>query len=126
MTDQRHPDIEIYLKSCTITDIESWLSTLGDLTVAHSNEQTHQYQLTIGKQSMDVMIHERVAGKAWCSLWFKSNHTSWSQDLACAQAASEALNAQVRCVAGGWSDGDDPDEYWKVENGNTETIIWRS
>ena len=50
----------------------------------------------------------------------------WAQDLDCAHAASAEMETQVRSIAGGWNDGDDPDEYWKVENGEAEKIQWRT
>ena len=126
MTEQRHPDIEIYIKSRSLEEIEAWLQSLGALEKTSTQGLAHEYQLTINQQNLPVMVHEKVAGKAWLSLWFKENLTAWDQDLDCARAASEAMNTQIRCVAGGWNDGDEPDEYWKVENGNEETIIWRS
>lgn len=126
MTEQRHPDIEIYIKSRSLEEIEAWLQSLGSLEKTSTQGLAHEYQLAFDQQSVPVMVHEKVAGKAWLSLWFKENLTPWPQDLACAHAASEAMNTQIRCVAGGWNDGDEPDEYWKVENGQQETIVWRS
>lgn len=126
MTEQRHPDIEIYIKSRTLDEIETWLGSLGTLEKTTSQGLTHDYKLSLDGQTVPLMIHEKVAGKAWLSLWFKENLTPWDQDLDCARAASEAMSTQIRCVASGWNDGDEPDEYWKVENGQQETIIWRS
>lgn len=126
MTDQRHPDIEIYIKNKSVSDIEQWLSSLGQLSTTKTAGLTHHYSLSLADSDMPVMIHEKVAGKAWTSLWFKENHTSWDQDLACAEAAASAMATQVRCIASGWNDGDEPDEYWKIENSQTEKIIWRS
>jgi len=126
MTEQRHPDIEIYIKSRTLDEIEAWLGSLGTLEKTTSQGLTHDYKLSLDGQTVPLMIHEKVAGKAWLSLWFKENLTPWDQDLDCARAASEAMSTQIRCVASGWNDGDEPDEYWKVENGQQETIIWRS
>lgn len=126
MTEQHHPDIEIYIKSRTLEEIEAWLASLGSVQKVTSKGLTHDYQLTLNGQCMPIMVHEKVAGKAWLSLWFKENLTPWNQDLDCARAAAEAMGTQIRCVTSGWSDGDEPDEYWKIENGEEEKIIWRS
>lgn len=126
MTEQRHPDIEIYIKSRTLEEIEAWLASLGTLQKTSNKGLTHDYELALDGQNVPIMLHEKVAGKAWLSLWFKENLTPWDQDLDCARTASQAMNTQIRCVASGWSDGDEPDEYWKIENGNEEKMIWRS
>lgn len=126
MTEQRHPDIEIYIKSRTLDEIEAWLASLGTLQKTSNKGLTHDYELVLDGQNVPIMLHEKVAGKAWLSLWFKENLTPWDQDLDCARAASQAMDTQIRCVASGWSDGDEPDEYWKIENGNEEKMIWRS
>ncbi|MBY4678035.1 hypothetical protein [Marinobacterium arenosum] len=127
MTEQRHPDIEIYVKDRSIEQIEQWLDAIGD-SLQKSVDQglVHEYRLEINGSRVPVMIHEKVAGKAWFSVWFKQNPTDWPQDLDCAKAASEAMATQIRCIAGGWNDGDEPDEYWKVENGQQEKIVWRT
>lgn len=126
MTDQRHPDIEIYIKSRSIEDVENWLASLGSLEKTKSQALTHEYQLQLNGQNLALLLQEKVAGKAWSSLWFKENLTDWPQDLDCAKAASDAMATQIRCIASGWQDGDEPDEYWKVENGQVEQIVWRS
>jgi len=126
MTEQRHPDIEIYIKSRTLEEIEQWLNSLGSLEKTSSQGLAHEYSLCLNNRALPIMVHEKVAGKAWLSLWFKENLTEWPQDLDCARAAADAMNTQIRCIASGWNDGDEPDEYWKVENGQEEKIIWRS
>ncbi|WP_286236931.1 hypothetical protein [Neptuniibacter halophilus] len=127
MTDQRHPDIEIYVKNCSREQIEEWLRSSAEaVEFLSSKGQIHELSLQFGSESVAVMIHEKVAGKAWTSVWFKSDKTPWEKDLDCAHAASEGLATQIRCIASGWNDGDDPDEYWKVENGNAEKIQWQN
>jgi len=127
MTEQRHPDIEIYVKNRSIADIENWLSNCAEqLEQTFSQGTIHEYNINIAGAQIPVMIHEKVAGKAWVSVWFKSDRTPWVKDVDCAQAAAEAMDTQVRCIASGWNDGDDPDEWWKVENGSVEKIQWRT
>ena len=122
MSQERHPDIEVYVKSCPVAELEQWLSTLGTLTSVFAQGVTHEYHLTTDQGEIPVLIHEKVVGKAWTSVWFKSDKTPWSTDLECARAAAKGLDTQIRCIAGGWSDGDDPDEWWKLDQG-TETLI---
>ncbi|WP_293268684.1 hypothetical protein [Neptunomonas sp.] len=129
MTDQRHPDIEIYIKNRSISSVENWLSALGtDLKTLPaqnvSDKNTHEFSVIIAGTSIPVFIHERAAGKAWTSVWFKSDQTPWVKDLDCARVASVALETQVRCIASGWKNGDDPDEWWKVEDSIEELIQW--
>jgi len=127
MTDTRHPDIEIYVKNRSFDTIKNWLQSHADqLDITSSKGNIHDLNLQFGEHSVPVMIHEKVAGKAWTSVWLKSDKSPWAQDLDCARAASEELETQVRSIAGGWSDGDDPDEYWKVEAGEEEKIQWRT
>lgn len=125
MTDTRHPDIEIYVKDRSVEQIKEWLASRGEeLTSLSTKGLIHELSLNFPEGPVDIMIHEKVAGKAWVSVWFKTNTTPWEKDLDCAYSASEEMVTQIRCIASGWSEGDDPDEYWKVENGNQEKIQW--
>ncbi|MGY8872071.1 MAG: hypothetical protein ACKVJE_16655 [Pseudomonadales bacterium] len=129
MNEQRHPDIEIYIKNRSISSIQGWLSTLGDdseISVSEdaAEKHTHEFAVTIAGTVIPVFIHERAAGKAWISVWSQSDKTPWVKDLDCARVASAALETQVRCIASGWQNGDDPDEWWKVEDTIEELIQW--
>lgn len=130
MNDQRHPDIEIYIKNRSITAIESWLSTLGEdvspVISQDSDKSTHEYIITLADNNIPVFIHERAAGKSWTSVWFQSDQTPWIKDVDCARVAAAALETQVRCIASGWQNGDDPDEWWKIEDQTEELIKWTS
>lgn len=127
MTDTRHPDIEIYVKNRSFDSITNWLQSHADqLDIISSKGNIHELSLRFGEHTVPVMIHEKVAGKAWASVWLKSDKSPWAQDLDCAHAASAEMDTQVRSIASGWHDGDDPDEYWKVENAEAEKIQWRT
>lgn len=126
MTDTRHPDIEIYVKDRPVGKIKDWLiSQSHDFSERSSKGQIHEFSMNFPDGPVDVMIHEKVAGKAWVSVWFKTNNTPWSKDLDCAYAAAKGMETQVRCIASGWAEGDDPDEYWKVEGNKQEKIQWQ-
>lgn len=127
MTNSRHPDIEIYVKNCSLEAIQDWLKSLSDQMTCNTSKNTiHEFTLTFQGNNVETLVHEKVAGKAWTSVWLKSDQTPWVNDLECARAAASAMDAQIRCVASGWEDGDDPDEYWKIENGTEEKIQWRT
>lgn len=127
MTDSRHPDIEIYVKDCSLEQLEQWLRTrCSDLEKQFSQGQIHEYRSVIDDIAVPVMIHEKVVGKAWTSVWFKSDQSPWRKDLDCALEAADALGTQIRCIVGGWSNGQDPDDWWKIENGQQERIQWRT
>lgn len=127
MSETRHPDIEIYVKNSSLNAITQWLETCSDqLGPIKSSGVTHTAKVRFGADDVAVMIHERVVGKAWLSVWFQSDKTPWATDLECARVASKALDTQVRCIASGWNEGDDPDEWWKIEAGNEEKISWHT
>ena len=127
MTDNRHPDLEIYIKNRSPQEVCDWLAQhCEQVEPIASKGLIHSLKLSISAQQTEAMLHEKVAGKAWLSLWFKHNITPWDQDLACAQAAAKEMTTQIRCIASGWDDGDDPDEFWKIENGEQERIQWRT
>ena len=124
---QRHPDIEIYIKDRSLEQITDWLKThCQPLKRDFEQGQVHHFVGLINSHEIPVMVHEKVSGKAWTSVWFNSDQTSWIKDLDCAEQASKELDTQIRCIASGWSTGDDPDEWWKVEQGNSEKIQWRT
>ena len=127
MTNTRHPDLEIYIKNRSVAEIQAWLAQhASELSLVSTKGLIHTYKLEVGDACSEVLIHEKVAGKAWVSLWFKENITPWPQDLDCAHVAAKEMDTQIRCIASGWDDGDDPDEFWKVENGEQEKIQWRT
>ncbi len=123
----RHPDIEIYIKSRSLDQIIAWLQTRCDsLKPLHSSGTTHAFNAVMDGVKVPVLINEKAVGKAWVSVWFRSDATPWVRDLDCADEVAKALDTQVRCIVSGWQDGDDPDEWWRIENGNTEKISWRT
>lgn len=127
MTDTRHPDIEIYVKNRSLDLLCEWiLQYASAIETLQSKGNIHELRATINGDSVELMIHEKVAGKLWASVWFKSDKTPWAKDLDCAHAAAKDMDTQVRCIASGWQDGDDPDEWWKIENGSQEQIQWLS
>ena len=123
----RNPDIEIYIKNTDAQAITAWLDSLaGQLDKGEQQPNIQHYVWHYEGEAIPVMLHERVVGKAWTSLWFNSSATPWAVDLDCAKAAATALATQVRCTANGWTEGDEPDTWWKVETDSCEEIQWRT
>lgn len=126
-TEIRHPDIEIYIKNRSLEQILTWLRRRADSLESHNSVGgTHSLTAFINSQRIPVMIHEKAVGKAWISVWFRSDATPWVRDIDCAHEVAAALETQVRCIVSGWQDGDDPDEWWKIEGGEVEKITWRT
>ena len=127
MTDPRHPDIEIYVKNCSLEQLEEWITTHCTGFERRFNQGLiYEYSCTMDSAPVEVMIHQKVVGKAWTSVWFKSDRTPWAKDLDCALDAFAALATEVRCIAAGWSNGQDPDEWWEISTGQPEKIQWRT
>ncbi|SEG85919.1 hypothetical protein [Marinobacterium lutimaris] len=127
MSDERHPDIEVYIKNRPLEVILDWLGERCErVQTINSVGGTHALEIVIDSNTVPVMIHEKAVGKAWISVWFRSEDTPWVRDLDCAHEIAKALDTQVRCIASGWSEGDDPDEWWRVENGDAEKIQWQT
>ncbi|GGC05263.1 hypothetical protein GCM10011352_34300 [Marinobacterium zhoushanense] len=127
MSEQRHPDIEVYIKNCPLETILEWLGERCDeVRTLNSVGGTHALEVSIERCTVPVMIHEKAVGKAWISIWFRSDKTPWPRDIDCAHEVSRALGTQVRCIAESWTESNDNDEeeWWRIENGIAEKIQW--
>lgn len=117
----RLPDIEIYLAHTTPEAIQNWLSQVLDPC-----SPWQQKGATLYCQSAEITVVwvEHALGK-WHSLVFNSAHTPWADDLACAQAAHQAL----RCALQGWQEQDGLEDHldWlEVSHQGTQRIRWHS
>ncbi len=127
MTTDRHPDIEVYIKDASIPAILKWLEHRSDHIETHETRGLiHELVAKIDAINVPVMIQERAVGKAWISIWLNSSETPWDQDIDCAKEISQRLNVQTRCIVDGWQEGDEPDEWWKIDNGQQEKINWKT
>lgn len=127
MTTERHPDIEVYIKDSSIPAILKWLEHRSDhIERRETRGLIHELVAQIDAVNVPVMIQERAVGKAWISIWLNSSETPWNQDIDCAKEISQHLNVQTRCVVDGWQEGDEPDEWWKIDNGQQEKINWKT
>lgn len=128
MTQERHPDIEVYVKNSSVPALVNWLRSISEsASEVKTRGYTHELQCTLQGQPIPVMIEERVVGKAWISIWFNSDQTPWAQDLECAKAITQALDVQTRCIVNGWSESEDEaDEWWKVTAQEIEKVVWNT
>lgn len=130
MSNLKHPDLEIYIKSRSPEDIINWLQTCCDeLTILNSTQTARELEARFNNEWVKCTLQLKVSGKAWSSLWFKNNATHWLTDLDCALQASAQMQTQIRCIKAGWSDtsedsDSDEDQWWRVENGEKALISW--
>ena len=127
MRNERHPDIEVYVKNSSARALINWLSEISDsVSEVRSRGASHELSCSLNGVTIPVLIEERVVGKPWLSIWFNSSQTPWQIDLECAKAITEALDVQTRCIVDGWNEGDEPDEWWRVTAEGAEKIIWKT
>ena len=127
MSEQRHPDIEVYVKESNAQQLFDWLSAhIGEVSAPILGKDNLKTTLIYQGQTIPVLIQERVVGKAWTSIWFDSHATPWATDLDCARKIAKALDTQTRCILSGWKEGDEPDEWMKIYRDQEEQITWQS
>lgn len=124
---QRQPDIEVYIKECSIEEIISWLnSVFGEVKTPTSLDKASiNVSCTSGDSTIPLTIYTGAAGKLYTSLWFKSENTPWETDLDCAMALATALNKELRCATSGWEESDDSEnQWWKVTSEGKTMVSW--
>lgn len=121
----RHPDIEIYVRQCSIEKITLWLESVFERLEANG-KQGHTYRFMAIHQniSIPITVVDR-ATKDYCSIWFDSAQTPWIRDLDCALQAQQQLDTEIRCIVSGWTEGDEPDEWWSVTEQGESKIQWQ-
>jgi len=130
------PDIEIYVKQASAELITSWLREnfshidIPQLNhVSFSGGRVIQGHVSIEEPEhlrtlIPIVITPRAAGKAFCSIWFKSDNTMWANDEACAQSLLSIFDTEVRCSVGGWSEEEDiQSEQWLSLTQNEKKLI---
>lgn len=125
----RQPDIEIYLKDAQLFAITDWLqSALGECTDWLMKGKVYHCQ-TIEAQ-IPITFYQKAVGN-WHCLYFANNKTPWSNDLACALAANDYLNIEIRCAPNSWSETmretDEQADHWlKIDQQQVIEFIWRT
>lgn len=122
----RHPDIEIYIKQCSAQQAQQWLSERFDqLQLLEQRGKTWQLEVQYQNQVIPITLIEKATG-SFTSIWFDSDQTPWLEDLSCAEEAQQYFQREVRCIASGWNEGDEPDEWWSLSAEGSNKILWRS
>ena len=127
------PDIEIYIKNLSIDQLLGWLKTHFTLkdeeaiaAIDMSAARSHTTNIRFKDEDILLVITPCAAGKAYASIWFKSDKTPWKNDLDCAESALEAIDTEVRCSAESWAE-EEPEfseKWWKLTRSNRELVIW--
>jgi hypothetical protein len=123
----QHPDIEIYVKGQPLERITAWLTEQFGPPVETDSDirNSHHFLVQHQSQQIPVMVVEKAIG-SWTSIWFDSGQTPWNQDINCARDAFLFFNAEVRCIANGWQEGAEPDEWWSIKDQEEGKMIWRN
>ncbi len=124
-----HPDIEIYIRSVTLQAIEDWLKLCFDQVqpsqpkAGKQARKVHHYRVSNEGHAIAVMVVENATG-AFSSVLFESDRSPWRKDIDCARQAFAHFVKEVRCIASGWNDGDEPDEWIAINDTGENTILW--
>ncbi|UZE95099.1 hypothetical protein [Alkalimarinus alittae] len=125
---QRQPDIEVYIKECSIDEIITWLNSVFEdvKTLGPLDKKSITLTCTNGDNSIPLTVYTGAAGKLYTSLWFQSEKTPWKTDLDCALAIANALDTEVRCATNSWEESaDSENEWWKVTKEGQTTVNWK-
>jgi hypothetical protein len=127
------PDVEIYIKSLENDQLLAWLSdafVIEDESalsyIDMSKARSYTINLTYRGAPLEVSITPCAAGKAYTSIWFKSQHTPWESDLACAESALSHIDTEVRCSAESWAE-EEPEfseKWWRITRSERELVVW--
>lgn len=119
-------DIEIYIKEIDLKTLSELLNQILGQCSDWQRVGTC-YKSQTFNMHIPITWYPKAIG-SWHCLHFDSNQTPWSDDLACAQAMSKALNIEVRCSVDSWDESHDKqDELWyKVLPQDTTKIQWKT
>jgi hypothetical protein len=119
------PDIEIYLKKTPLADILAWLGGFFDVGDQQSRGDGIEISLHYQGKSLTCVVIERVVKGGYTSVWFRTNHTPWDSDEACARDAFEHFGAEVRCSIGGWTEeADDAGGWYRFTDEGRSVVNW--
>lgn len=124
------PDIEIYVKNISAEQLLEWLKkSFDDVELALQASDLIEKQSLSGSvcnagSKIPLVITPWAAGKAFCSIWFKSDETPWLNDEECAKSLLELFDLEVRFATSGWQEGEDESgEYWNAITRNEKKLI---
>ena len=114
------PDVEIYLRDCTLDRAVAWAaSQVGPLLGPFDCGKAITYHPAIGS----VVITSSIEGGAFLSLWFNTSARPWATDLECARAAAPDLGCIVRCDPGSTFPNVSPHSDVLLEISGTDNLL---
>jgi len=129
----KQPDIEIYIKHLNAEDLHDWLVLHFD-DLKQGNFSTERFQQGKACQikarhknnKIPIFITPGAAGKAYCSVWFQSADTPWSNDLECAEDCLKQIDTEIRCSAEGWQEEEalDSEQWWCLTRDGKKRVRW--
>ncbi|MCP5207393.1 MAG: hypothetical protein H7A01_09350 [Hahellaceae bacterium] len=128
MTSNTQSDIEIYIKDCTIDVIKEWLETrLGPVTLIKQGKNIQLFKCSYESKVLIIEVLAEAVGKRFTCVWFQSSDTPWNTDLECARDAFAALNTEIRCSEGNWSEEEAVPEqqlWWRITADGEKQVVW--
>lgn len=131
---QAQPDIEIYVKHITREMLSTWLSEHFDGVNDESLKQLDlnsakpvSVSLTRDTNKVELFVTPKAAGKAYTSLWFKSDKTPWEDDLSCAESFISLADTEVRCSSATWSEqeAENSEMWWVITATERKLVPWQ-
>jgi hypothetical protein len=128
------PDIEIYIKHIEATKLAECLGQLFNHTELEKLTQTNfdagracTVFVETEANRIEVFINPHAAGKLYCSVWFRSAHTGWENDLACAEAFFKCLDHEIRCSSTTWTESEveGAEKWWVLTKDEKKLVPWR-
>lgn len=128
MTSNIQSDIEIYIKDCTTDVIKEWFEKrLGATTLLKEGKNMHLFKCTYNSKEIKIEVLAEAVGKRFTCIWFQSPDTPWHTDLECARDAFVALNTEIRCSEGNWSEEEAIPEqqlWWRINVEGEKLVAW--
>jgi hypothetical protein len=130
---QEQPDIEIYVKNLNDDMLLPWLEKHFDRIDKDSLKRINlnsakpvSVSLALDSHDIELFVTPKAAGKAYCSLWFKSGHTPWENDLNCAESFISLVDTEVRCSAETWTEqeAENSDMWWVISATERNLVPW--
>jgi len=127
LTEDRYPDLEIYIKRITAIEVIAWLESSFRLItkVNIKDGASCQFHAPVNgnDEVFDCIIKENSVKGGFTSVWFKSNLTHWKTDQDCAQQACGFFRTEVRCSTGAWQ-GHDEGGWLRFTEEGKKTVNW--
>lgn len=126
--DSRQDDIEIYVRTKDNKAIAHWLASVFshlDINANESHTQHGNAQLDSNTPSCDILLLNNAV-KGFTCIWFKQNHTPWSNDVDCARSAWGSLHCEVRASLGSWAEGAEEDLFLRINADGESETSWRT